>query len=65
MAAAVGAGAPPSDVVAGAGAGSALFVVVVPALVVGTWALLLFLGAPMAVILGLYGCLVGPWEGEQ
>ncbi len=47
------------------GLGSALFVVVVPSLVAGTWVLLLFLGAPLVVILGLYGWLVGPWEGGR
>ncbi len=47
------------------GLGSGLFVVVAPALVAGAWVLLLFLGAPMVVILGLYGWLVGPWAGER
>ncbi len=47
------------------GLGSALFVVVVPTLVAGVWVLLLFLGAPVVVILGLYSWLVGSWEGER
>ncbi len=47
------------------GLGSAVYIVVVPALVAGAWALLLVLGTPMVVILGLYGWLVGPWEGER
>ncbi len=47
------------------GLGSAFYIVVVPALVAGAWALVLLLGVPMVVILGLYGWLVGPWEGER
>ncbi len=47
------------------GLSSAFYIVVVPALVAGAWDLLLLLGAPMVVILGLYGWLVGPWEGER
>ena len=47
------------------GLGSALYIIVVPALVAGAWVLLLFLGAPVVVILGLYGWLVGPWEGSR
>ena len=46
------------------GLGSGLYIVVVPAIVAGAWVLLLFLGVPLVVILGLYGWLVGPWEGE-
>jgi hypothetical protein len=45
--------------------GSAFYIVVVPALVAGAWILMLLLGAPMVVILGLYGWMVGPWEGER
>jgi len=44
------------------GLGSALYIVVVPTLVAGAWVLLLFLGAPVVVILGLYSWLAGPWE---
>ena len=47
------------------GLGSAFYVVVVPALMVGAWVLLPLLGAPMMVILGLYGWMVGPWEGSR
>jgi hypothetical protein len=47
------------------GLGSAFYIVVVPALVAGAWILLLLLGAPMVVILVLYGWLVGPWEGAR
>jgi hypothetical protein len=47
------------------GLGSAVFIVVVPTLVAGVWVLLLFLGAPVVVILGLYSWLVGSWEGER
>ncbi len=47
------------------GLGSALFIVVVPALVAGAWSLLAILGAPVAAGLGLYSWLAGPWEGGQ
>ena len=47
------------------GLGSAVYIVVVPALVAGAWALLPLLGTPMVVVLGLYGALVGPWEGSR
>ena len=46
------------------GLGSAVYIVVAPALVAGAWPLLFLLGAPMVVVLGLYGAFVGPWQGE-
>ena len=45
------------------GLGSALYIIVVPALVAGVWALLALLGAPLLLFLGLRCWLVGPWEG--
>lgn len=47
------------------GLGSAVYVAVMPALFAGTWELLLFLGVPVAVLLGLYGWWVGPWGVER
>ena len=47
------------------GLGSAFYIVVVPALVAGAWALMPLLGAPMVVILGLYGWMVGPWQDAR
>jgi hypothetical protein len=47
------------------GLGSAFYIVVVPTLVAGVWILLLILGAPVVVILGLYSWLVGAWEGAR
>ena len=47
------------------GLGSAFYVVVVPALMVGAWVLLPLLGAPIMVILGLYGWMVGPWGDSR
>ena len=47
------------------GLGSALYITVVPTLVAGAWVLLLFLGVPVVVILGIYSWLVGPWGSER
>lgn len=47
------------------GLGSAIYIVVVPALVAGAWVLLLLLGVPIVVILAVYGWLVGPWGAER
>ncbi len=47
------------------GLGSALYIIVVPPLVAGVWVLLVILGAPVVLILGLRGWLVGPWGGSR
>lgn len=45
------------------GLGAAVYIAVVPTLVAGVWVLLLFVGVPVLVILGIYCWLVGPWGG--
>ena len=47
------------------GLGSAFSIVTVPTLRAGAWGLLLFLGSPVVVVLGLYSLRVGPWEGGR
>ena len=47
------------------GLGAALYLAVMPALMANAWGAVLFVGAPAVVILGVYGWMVGPWEGEQ